>query len=138
MRHGLWHADCQYCLNMRGFRPIRYLVGNRLGQAGVALATAAGLTLVTLFTTSFFGVRLGPYAGIVGFLALPAVLVVGLLLIALGAFRKKIVPATPDFVRETVWFIGLMTVVNLALLLTASDRGLHDMDSPQFCGQSCH
>jgi hypothetical protein len=66
------------------------------------------------------------------------VLVIGLLLIAVGAMKRGVALATPDMIRETAWFIGLMTVVNLALLLTASYRGLHDMDSPQFCGQSCH
>src|SRR5258708_23452485 len=122
----------------RIFRPILYLAGNRIGQVGVAIATAAGLTLVTLFTTGFFGVRLGPYAGVIGFLVLPAVLVVGLLLIAIGALKKGAVPATPEFIRETLGFIGLMTAVNLALLLTGTYRGMHEMDSPSFCGQSCH
>jgi hypothetical protein len=103
----------------------------------VALATASGVTLITLFTTGFFGVRLGPYAGIVGFLALPTVLILGLILIAVGATRKGVLPPT-EGLRETAFFIGVMTAVNLVLLLTASYRGLHDMDTPQFCGQSCH
>jgi hypothetical protein len=132
-------AIAENTLRMKLFStPIAFLAGSRLGQIGVALSTAAGLTLVTLFTTSFFGVRLGPYAGIIGFLVLPAVLTAGLLLIAIGAFKKGSAPRTPEFIRETLWFIALMTVVNLALLLTGTYRGLHDMDSPQFCGQSCH
>src|SRR5438552_2556304 len=119
-------------------RPIQYLAATRLGQVGVALATAAGLALVALFTAGFFGVRLGPYAGIVGFLALPAVLVVGLLLIAVGVAKRGKVPVGSGLVRAPFVFIGVMTVVNLTLLLTATYSGLHEMDSPQFCGKTCH
>jgi hypothetical protein len=119
-------------------RPIQYLAGTRLGQVGVALATAAGLALVALFAAGFFGVRLGPYAGIVGFLGLPAVLVVGLLLIAVGVMKRRKAPAVSGLVRAPFVFIGVMTAVNLTLLLTATYSGLHEMDSPQFCGKSCH
>src|SRR6266478_5215266 len=117
----------------RLFKPIAWFAGSRLGQTGVALATAAGVTLCTLFTTSFFGVRPGPYAGIIGFMALPAVLVAGLLLIAAGVWKRGTLPANPAAIGQTALFVGVMTAANLALLLTASYRGLHDMDSPQFC-----
>lgn len=40
--------------------------------------------------------------------------------------------------RETFLFIVIMTMVNTALFLTASYRGVHYMDSTQFCGQTCH
>jgi hypothetical protein len=69
----------------RGFlRPVFYLGNNRISQVGVMLTTASTITLMTFYTTEFFGVRISPYTGIIAFLILPAIFVVGLLLIPLG------------------------------------------------------
>ncbi len=117
---------------------IAYLASNRLGQLGVALATAAGLTIATLFAAELLGAPLGPYSGLVGFVALPTVLVAGLLLIAAGAFRRGVAGASMDTIRQTLIFVGVMTAINTVILLSASYRTVHQMDSPQFCGQTCH
>ncbi len=136
----------------RGVRPVWYLGNNRLSQAGVVLTTASAVTLLTFYTTEFFGVRVSPYVGIILFLILPAVFVLGLLLIPVGIGhkfrREKIAGLLPTeypqidlrdpHLRETLWFILVMTGVNLALFLTAAYRGVHYMDSVQFCGQACH
>ncbi len=133
-------------------RPVVYLGNNRLSQVGIMQTTASALTLLTFYTTEFFGVRISPYAGIVAFLILPGVFVLGLLLIPLGIYRKfhreKLAGALPSEypairlsdpkLRETLLFVVLMTGVNLAIFLTASYRGVHYMDSVQFCGQTCH
>ncbi len=117
---------------------IAYLASSRIGQLGVALATAAGLTIATFFTTEFFGVRLGPYSGLIGFVGLPLVFVIGLALIAAGAMRLGTTSVSRDVVRQTLGFVGVMTAVNLIILLSASYRAVHQMDSQQFCGQTCH
>lgn len=136
----------------RGLRPIFYLGNNRISQLGVVLTTASAITLLTFYTTEFFGVRVGPYIGIVAFLILPAVFVFGLLLIPLGIWRKfhrerlggRLPAEYPQIdlrdpgLRETLWFVVVMSGLNLALFLTASYRGLHYMDSAQFCGLTCH
>src|SRR5205085_10852826 len=66
----------------RLLRPISYLAKSRLGQIGVALTTAAGITIGLFFTSEYFGIHMGPYAGIIGFIGLPVVLVGGLMRIA--------------------------------------------------------
>ncbi len=133
-------------------RPIFYLGTNRLSQVGLVLTTTSALTLISFYTTEFFGVHVSPYWGIIGFLILPAVFVFGLLLIPAGIGlryrREKRAGRLPheypriDFadrrLRETFLFIVIMTMVNTALFLTASYRGVHYMDSTQFCGQTCH
>lgn len=136
----------------RAVRPVWYLSTNRLSQLGVALTTASAVTLLTFYTTEFFGVRVGPYIGIIAFLILPGVFVLGLLLIPLGIGRKfhreKLARALPieypqidlhdPRLRETLLFVVLMSGLNLALFLTATYRGVHYMDSVGFCGQACH
>jgi len=93
-----------------------------------------------------------PYLGIIFFLILPALFVAGLLLIPVGVFvrRRKLqqagqIPAEfpkIDFndrvFRHGVDIVLVATIVNLLVVATASYRGAAYMDSPQFCGQSCH
>src|SRR3972149_1776243 len=62
-------------------RPVFYLGNNRLSQLGVVLTTTSAITIVTFYTTEFFGVHVSPYAGIAFFLILPGFFVLGLLLI---------------------------------------------------------
>lgn len=137
----------------RGFlRPVVFLGNNLISQLGIVLTTGSAITLLTFYTTEFFGVRIGPYVGIIAFLILPAVFVMGLLLIPMGIFvrRRELVSVGTlpkeypqiDFreprLRETFWFIVAMTGLNLALFLTATYKGVHYMDSVSFCGQTCH
>jgi len=136
----------------RLLRPAFYLGTNRLSQIGVVITTTSALTLISFYTTEFFGVHVSPYWGIIGFLILPGVFVFGLLLIPAGIAlryrRERRAGRLPHEypridlgdrkLRETFQFIALMTAVNLILFLTASYRGVHYMDSTQFCGQTCH
>ena len=136
----------------RLIRPAFYLSHNWLSQLGVAITTTSALTLISLYTTEFFGVQVGPYAGIVAFFVLPVLFVVGLLMIALGIaleYRKERLAGTLpgeypkiDFadarLRETARFVVMMTAVNIMLFLTATYKAVNYMDSTQFCGQTCH
>ena len=133
-------------------RPVFYLGNNRLSQLGVVLTTASAVTIITFYTTEFFGVHVSPYAGIVFFLVLPVFFLLGLLLIPLGIalrYRREraagLLPAEYpqiDFadpkLRETFLFVVVMTGINLMIFLTATYRGVHYMDSVQFCGLTCH
>lgn len=136
----------------RAVLPAWYLGNNRFSLVGVMLTTASAITLLTFYTTEFFGVRVGPYIGIIAFLILPAVFVIGLLLIPLGIWRKfrreKLSGRLPEEypqidlrdpkLRETLGFVVVMSGLNLALFLTASYRGIYYMNSLQFCGLTCH
>ncbi|MBI5069723.1 MAG: NapC/NirT family cytochrome c [Deltaproteobacteria bacterium] len=122
--------------------------------AGAALATVSGVSVLSLFVASIVGFEGGPYLGMVAYVGLPSLLVVGLLLIPLGVVleRRRLVRLAAlgqgekplpiiDFNRPrtrvlALAFLGL-TTVNVLLLLAASYKGLELMDSPQFCG-SCH
>jgi NapC/NirT cytochrome c family protein len=135
------------------FGPAVFLAHNPLTLAGAGLTTSAGLTLVGLW---FFELIRGgpqhPYAGIVLFLFLPAVFVLGLVLMPLGIWwqRRRLAakgelpesfPA-PDLksplVRRGLRLVLALTAVNVAMLGLASYRGVQYMDSTQFCGVACH
>ena len=136
----------------RAARPVFYLGNNRVSQLGVVLTTASAITLLTFYTTEFFGVHPGPYVGIITYLILPAVFVLGLLIIPAGIARKlrrerragQLPAVYPQIdladarLRETIYFVIVMSGLNLALFLTATYRGVHYMDSTQFCGLTCH
>jgi hypothetical protein len=136
----------------RLLRPLWYLGSNPLSVAGVMLATASGVTLLTFLTTGFFGVHVGPYVGILAFLVLPALLLLGLLLIPLGILRRRRrerragrLPARYPPIdlrsaatREALLFVAVMSGVNVAFFLAATYRGVHLMESVEFCGRTCH
>jgi hypothetical protein len=136
----------------RLMRRVWYLGDNRLSQAGVMLTTASAVTLVTFFTTSFFGVRLSPYIGVLAVIVLPAIFLLGLLLIPLGIWvrrRREVRAGTlpAEFppidlrraqTRETLWFVLVMTGFNVALFLVVTYRAVDYMDSVDFCGRTCH
>src|SRR5579871_5744319 len=133
-------------------RPAFYLSHNVVSQLGVAITTTSALTLLSLYTTEFFGVHVGPYAGIVAFFLLPALFTVGLLMIPVGIgweYRKERKAGTlpneyPQInfadprLRETARFIVIMSTVNIVMFLTATYKAVNYMDSTQFCGQTCH
>src|SRR5687767_11605529 len=60
-----------------------------LSALGVALATFASISFLTLFAVELSGRQLANYTGILSFLILPAILVLGLLLIPLGLYRLR-------------------------------------------------
>jgi hypothetical protein len=119
---------------------------------GIMLTTASAATLLTFFTTSFFGVHLSPYVGILAFLILPAILLIGLLLIPIGIIRRRRrewragrlptryppIDLRSTTTREIVLFIVVMTGLNVAFFLAATYRGVHLMESVEFCGTTCH
>jgi len=129
---------------------------NLISLVGASLAVVSGVVIVGLAVAGLFGWEGSPYAGIVAFLVLPMFFVVGLLLIPLDHLvarrlaRRAAELGTPDEValpvidlnedstrRKVVAFIGI-TAVNLLIVAFAAYQGMQVMDSPQFCGKTCH
>jgi hypothetical protein len=134
-------------------RPALFFGNNPVSLAGGAITSASGVTMIGYWLVEILGRREGnPYLGIIFFLFLPALFIVGLALIPVGVFlrRKKLQKAGQipvefpkvDFndrmFRHGVDIVLVATIVNLLVVATASYRGAAYMDSPQFCGQSCH
>lgn len=134
-------------------RPALFFGNNPISLAGGAITTASGITMIGYWVTELVGrPNANPYLGIIFFLILPMLFILGLVLIPVGVFlrRKALqragqVPAEfpkVDFndriFRHGVDIVILATIVNLLVVSVASYRGAAYMDSPQFCGQSCH
>jgi hypothetical protein len=93
-----------------------------------------------------------PYLGIIFFLFLPFIFLLGLALIPVGVFLRRrtlqkagqIPAAFPRIdLNDRIFRHGLdivlvATIVNFLVVATASYHGAEYMDSPQFCGRSCH
>jgi len=119
-----------------------------LGFIGVNLATLSGILLAVLLLSSLLGVEANPYIGAVAYLVLPALFIVGLILIPIGTWRYRkrqaVGPLFPvyDFntpkLRNRLVLIGVLTSLNLTILAAASYKGIEHLDSVEFCGGTCH
>ena len=134
-------------------RPALFFGNNPISLAGGAITTASGITVIAYWVVTLLGIRTpNPYLGIIFFLILPALFILGLILIPIGLFvrRRKLqlagqIPAefpridlNDRVFRHGLDIVLLATVVNLVVVSVASYRGATYMDSPQFCGKSCH
>lgn len=128
------------------------LARHPLAVTGALIATASFVAFAALAIASAAALFDNPYAGLVIFIALPALFVFGLLLIPAGMWlqhrRRQLDPAATaewpvlDFrkpeVRRTALLVTALTAINIVIVLLAGYGGLHAMDSPRFCGQACH
>ena len=134
-------------------QPIYFLGQNPITLTGAVLTTSAALTTIAFW---FYDVVLPgpphPYIGILVYLILPGLFVLGLLLIPLGIWlRRRSLKQSGELptifppidlglpvVRRTLEWVTLATVINLLIIGTASYRGVEYMDSTTFCGTTCH
>ncbi len=134
-------------------RPALFFGNNPISLAGGAITTAAGVTMIGNWLMEMFAQpHPNPYLGIIFNLILPALFVLGLLIIPVGIFIRhqsllkagKIPAVYPkvDFndriFRHGVDIVLVATIINFLVVSMASYRGAAYMDSPQFCGASCH
>ena len=128
------------------------LARNPVSFAGAALVTLSALLFLFVFVLESLGLHTNPYIGMVFFLIIPGIFLLGLLLIPFGMYREHRArlaghPRTPGWpmlnlndrrqLRIAALVIGL-TIVNVFIVALAAFQGVHYMDSVQFCGQVCH
>ena len=71
-------------------RPALFFGNNPISLAGGAITTAAGVTMVGHWVVELFGRHYeNPYVGIIFILILPALFILGLLLIPIGLFLRR-------------------------------------------------
>jgi nitrate/TMAO reductase-like tetraheme cytochrome c subunit len=135
-------------------QPFFFYGNNPLSLIGGALTTASAFVLVGFWIVTIFG-HAGsnnPYIGLVLDLFLPGLFILGLALIPMGIVirRRQLVLAgsvpaeypqidlrNPAF-RHGIEVVVIATFINFVIVGTATYRGVSYMDSPHFCGQSCH
>ncbi len=130
------------------------LTRNALSLIGTAIALAALILIITLASMELWGFEGGPYLGILTYLILPAIFVIGLILIPTGVilWRRKLRKApggsdtqlmpvfdlnVPTTRRWLLIFLGA-TIINIVVIAGATYKGVHVMETVEFCGLACH
>ena len=127
---------------------------NGISLSGTALAVAGLVLIASLFMMERLGFQGGPYLGILTYLILPMIFVVGLILIPIGSLlwrrRRRRMPGgegtplmpifdlnVPKTRRWMLLFLGA-TMLNVVILSGATYKGVEVMESVEFCGMACH
>jgi hypothetical protein len=129
------------------------LIRSPISVAGMVLTTISAVSFLVVFFADLFGLHTNPYIGIVFFLVLPGLFLIGLLLIPLGAWierRRRAAGKAPSSAhwpridlndsaqRTTAVIVFGLTIANVVIVSLGAYRGVEYMDSVQFCGQACH
>src|SRR3974390_157276 len=128
-------------------RPAWFLLTRHwLSLVGVFLVTTAGISWLFVLPLQVRGHVDNPYLGIIVFLILPIVFFAGLAFIPIGVYlskrrRRQGLVDTFDrrsALRRLAWFFGITTFANVLIGTQVTYRAVEYMETPQFCGSSCH
>lgn len=126
---------------------------NPVSVVGAGITTTAAGLFLFVFFADVLGIHTNPYLGMVFFLAMPALFLLGLVLIPVGIVRERrrrrlgLGPSRFDWptldlrdphTRKITGLVSVLTLANVLILSLATYRGLEYMDSVEFCGQLCH
>jgi hypothetical protein len=126
-----------------------------ISMLGSVIALAVAVLMILLFGMELSGFKAGPYLGILTYLLLPAVFVLGLVLIPVGVLRKRrldadalahheqaprlpVVDLNNQRTRSVVLASVAVGVLSIVLIGSATYKGVEVMDSVPFCGTVCH
>ena len=127
---------------------------NVISLIGTAIAVATLVLMASLFSLEMWGYEGGPYIGILTYLILPMIFVTGLIIIPIGAvlYRRKLrrlegkedTPLMPVFdlnlqtTRRWLLIFLVATMFNIVIIAGATFKGVHVMETVEFCGLACH
>jgi len=134
---------------------IRGIATNWTGTLGVTFVTSAFLLFVIFELLRIAGILTNSYVGLISYMALPALFLLGLILVPIGwwQFRRATGRTTEELLSQRfpddmtrakrlgsslVGMIALLSVVNIMFIGLGGARVLHFMDGPEFCGTACH
>jgi len=128
---------------------------NPLTIIGVGLTTLSALVILTFFVVELFGELQNPYIGLFAYVAMPAVFVLGLILIPIGMWRRRRTLIKEgaseieksrfpklDFndpkVRRAAIIVIALTAINAVIFGSSSFLAVEEMETVEFCGETCH
>jgi len=126
-----------------------------ISMVGSVIALATAVLMILLFGMELSGFKGGPYLGILTYLILPAVLLLGLVLIPVGVLRKSrldaaalahheqlprlpVIDLNNQRIRGIVLASVAIGVLSVVLIGSATYKGVEVMESVPFCGTVCH
>lgn len=125
---------------------------NWISITGFLLAINSLIVIGMLFTLSLFSTQSNSYMGLFIYIVVPAFLVLGLLLIPIGMYRKRkklkvddvdtskwpILDLNHKIQRIAVLRISIITLLLLLISAMGSYQAFHYTESVKFCGELCH
>src|SRR5688500_14272426 len=114
------------------------LIRSPISVAGMVLTTISAVLFLVVFLADLFGLHTNPYIGIVFFLILPSIVLLGLVMIPFGAWlerRRRAAGRPPSEVhwprvdlnvpsqRRTAVAIFALTLANVVIVSLAAYRG---------------
>ena len=137
-----------HAMGATGNRPGWFLLTRHwLSLLGLALLTTAVISWLFVLPQQIRGHVDNPYVGIIFFLVLPLIFFVGLALVPIGIYlskkniREGLNETTFDrkeALRRFVWFLGITGLLNILIGTQLTYRAVKHMETPQFCGGTCH
>jgi nitrate/TMAO reductase-like tetraheme cytochrome c subunit len=129
-------------------RPTWFLLTQHwLSLLGGGMVATAVISWLFVLPQQIRGHVDNPYIGIIVFLVLPVIFFVGLALVPIGVYlsKRKIQEGLAEtaFDRKTAlqriaWFFGVTGVLNILIGTQVTYRAVKHMETPQFCGGTCH
>ncbi len=128
------------------------LIKNPISLIGLALVVVAFANILFLFLIDVIASNPSPYIGILAYMIMPGILIVGLLLMVVGMMveRHRRVKGLRDAARfpridlnnprqrSSVAFVLSFVVIFALLSAVGSYKAYEFTDSVNFCGQLCH
>lgn len=120
---------------------------------GAAIASISLVMIVFLFLISFFFAEGDAYSGLIIYIILPAIMMIGLIMIPIGIFFKKrkekkgnverefefpVINLNDPKQRTSLFFITIGLTIFLVLSALGSYQAFHYTESNEFCGTTCH
>lgn len=148
-----------------GFAPYRALIrflprlwSNWITLLGTVVVSAAAVTILAALAIDLTSSGLNTYAAAILFLVIPGLMLLGLTLIPIGLWRERAhrragkgASTDPEsveqafaramqsqVVRRRVGFVLFLTVMNVLIFSTVTYRAVTFMETPEFCGTTCH
>ncbi len=123
--------------------------------SGTVITTLSGLLIVMFLLAQLWGGLDNPYIGLFAYAVLPVFFLIGLILIPIGMWfrRKRLLKAGTsdaeitsypklDFnipaVRRLTLTVIVVTALNTVILGAASFFAIEEMETVEFCGETCH
>jgi hypothetical protein len=121
-----------------------------LSAVGVALVTFAAISFLVILALELAGMQVGNYAGLISYMILPLIFVIGLVMIPIGvrlgrkreqageAGKFPVLDFNNARLRTVAVVVFALTVLNLMIISMATYKGLQVMETDAFCGGTCH
>ncbi len=134
---------------------IRGVSVNKIGKIGVVLTTSSFISFLLFEIARLLGILTNSYIGLITYLLFPTLFLVGLSLIPFGwlSYKRQRGKSAQELLNETFEkeevkagifgsklfvTIVMFTLLNVIFIGGASVRMLGFMDTPIFCGTTCH